>query len=78
MSGHCHACTAPLASPDFQGPSEIYCKYCADAQGKLRPFTEVQDGIAGWFMGWQPNVTKEIALKRAAAFMKGLPAWADE
>ena len=77
MDQHCHSCTAPL-SGDFKGPSEFYCKYCADEQGNLKSRDDIHEGIMHWFMGWQPNITPEIARKRADLFMSALPAWADE
>ena len=78
MAGHCHACTAPLDDLQFKGASDIYCKWCSDEKGILRPREHVQEGIARWFMTWQPGLTKEVALKRANLFMQGLPAWAKD
>jgi hypothetical protein len=77
MDQFCHSCTAPL-SGDFKGASETYCKYCTDESGNLKSRDEIREGITQWFMGWQPNVTPELARKRADLFMSALPAWADE
>lgn len=77
MAEFCHSCTAPLSAPNFKGPSEIYCKYCTDDKGNLKPREWVREGISQWFLSWQPGITKEIALKRADVFMQAMPAWAE-
>lgn len=73
----CHSCSAPLTNEMFKGCSKVYCKFCADEKGALKPKAEVQKLIARWFMTWQPNITESTALERAAHFMKALPAWAE-
>ena len=78
MSEHCHSCAAPLAMPDFKGPAKDYCKYCTDDTGKLKPKSEVQKGIAGWMMSWQPGLTEQLASGRASLYMKSMPAWVEK
>ncbi|MCS7240770.1 MAG: zinc ribbon domain-containing protein [Candidatus Bipolaricaulota bacterium] len=78
MSKFCESCGAPLSSPEMQGPSSKYCKYCTDAAGKLKPRAEVQRGIAEWLKTWQPGITQEQAIKRADHYMKAMPAWAED
>ncbi len=78
MSTFCHSCTAPLDAPDFKGVSDIYCKYCTDENGKLKPRTEIQRGIAEWFKSWQGDINDGQAMKRADLFMNAMPAWADD
>ena len=78
MSQLCHSCTAPLALPDFKGPSDIYCKYCADENGALQPRRAVRDGIAQWLASWQPGLDDAGARDRAEHFMKAMPAWASD
>ena len=73
----CHSCAAPLSIPDFRGPSEVYCKHCTDEDGNLNTREEVQQGIAGWFMSWQPGIDEATAATRAAAYMQAMPAWAE-
>lgn len=63
--------------PDFRGASDVYCKYCSDENGILKPREEVQTGIAGWLMMWQPDLDMATAMKRADHFMKAMPAWAE-
>ena len=75
--GFCQSCTAPLSVPEFQVGSDDYCKHCLDDDGALKPYEEVRQGIAGWFMGWQKGITPEVATERAAHFMRAMPAWAD-
>ncbi len=78
MGKLCHSGAAPLGTPDFKGPAENYCKYCTDAAGKLKSPEEIQNGIAQWFKGWQPNLDDKKTLERAGFYMKSMPAWAEE
>ncbi|MBE9399479.1 hypothetical protein IOQ59_19635 [Pontibacterium sp. N1Y112] len=78
MSTLCHSCCAPLEKPEFIGPSDIYCKYCTDDSGKLKPRKSVQYGIAQWLKSWQPGIDDNTALDRANHFMKAMPAWSEK
>ena len=78
MDKFCHSCAAPLGIPDFKGPAENYCKYCTDDTGQLKSKETIQQGIAQWFKGWQPNLDEKIAIERAAFYMKSMPAWAEK
>ncbi len=78
MEKFCGSCGVPLAMPDFQGPSEQYCKYCTDEKGSLLPREVVFSGITKWLQSWQPDVTKEQAEARAEHYMKAMPAWAKD
>ena len=78
MDRFCHSCAAPLGRPDFQGPAENYCKYCTDDSGKLKPKGEIQQGIAQWFKGWQPDLDDKKASERASFYMKSMPTWAEK
>src|ERR1700722_19110504 len=64
MYMHCRACAAPLDEPEFKGPSSDYCKYCADANGKLKPRGEVQRNIAGWLKSWDTGLSENDAMTR--------------
>jgi len=68
----------PLDSPEVRGPSEIYCKYCTDEAGELKPKEHVRRGIAMWLSSWQEGLTEDQALKRAEHFMLAMPAWAED
>lgn len=74
----CQSCTAPLDVSDFKGAAENYCRYCTDEKGNLKPRAEVQQGIAHWLKMLQPGLDDARALKRAAAFMQAMPAWAND
>ncbi len=78
MDKFCQSCAAPLGMPEFKGPAADYCKYCTDPAGKLKTKGEVQQGIAHWFQTWQPNLNEQVALTRAAFYMKSMPAWAEK
>ena len=78
MSDHCYACTCPLMDPEHQGASDIYCKFCTDERGNLKPCDQVRSGIAHWMRTWQSGLAEEVAIQRAALFMKALPAWAGD
>jgi hypothetical protein len=66
-----------LDIPEFKGPAENYCKHCTDERGNLKGREEIQEGIAQWLMGWQPQLDRSQAMQRASYFMKSMPAWAD-
>ena len=77
MDKFCFSCAAPTEMPDFKGPAEDYCKYCTDEQGNLKSRDEIQMAVAEWFKAWQPDLDQEMALARAAHYMKAMPAWAE-
>lgn len=70
----CHSC----GHPTYKETNDIYCNYCTDENGKLLSADEVKTRLAEWFKKWQPNVTDEKALERAALYIKAMPAWADK
>ncbi|WP_428608332.1 zinc ribbon domain-containing protein [Sedimenticola sp.] len=73
----CHSCAAPLENPQFKGPSESYCVYCTDDQGTLKPRQAVKEGVAGWFLEWQPGIDPQAAQARAEHYLLAMPAWAE-
>jgi hypothetical protein len=68
----------PLDSPEAQGPSKHYCKYCTDAKGNLKSREEVKAGIAMWLSSWQEGITEKQSQERAEHFMQAMPAWAED
>jgi len=68
----------PLDSPEAKGPSDIYCRYCSDEAGNLKPRVEVKQGITTWLKSWQEGITEEQAMERAEHFMQAMPAWAED
>ena len=68
----CQSCGMPL--PDAK-PGQMYCQYCTDEKGNLRPYGAVLEGtITGFFMGMQKmdRASAEVAAKEHLAKM---PAW---
>ncbi|MDP6520134.1 MAG: VOC family protein [Planctomycetota bacterium] len=69
----CQSCGMPLANAE---PGTMYCQYCSNASGGLRPYEEVFEGtVTGYFMAMQKmdRPTAEVAAKEHLAKM---PAWA--
>ncbi len=78
MDTFCHSCAAPLAMPNFKGPSENHCKYCTDDKGNLKSRSDVEKSIVDWFKTWQPDLNDGKALARARHYMNAMPAWAKD
>jgi uncharacterized glyoxalase superfamily protein PhnB len=71
--GECQSCGMPLT--DAQ-PGQMYCQYCTDESGRLRPFEQVLEGtITGYFMGMH-GMQRPDADKAARAHLSKMPAWA--
>ena len=69
----CQSCGMPLA--DAQ-PGQMYCEYCTDEKGKLRPYEQVLEGtVSGYFMGMQ-KMDRKSAEKAAKEHLEKMPAWA--
>jgi len=69
---NCQSCGMPLADAK---PGELYCGYCTDANGKLKPFEQVLEGTTvGYFMGMQ-KMARPDAEKAAREHLKKMPAW---
>lgn len=68
----CQSCGMPLA--DAQ-PGQMYCGYCTDEKGVLRPYEQVFEGtVTGYFMGMQKMARKD-AEKAAKEHLARMPAW---
>jgi len=68
----CQSCGMPLADAV---PGQMYCGYCTDEKGQLRPYEEILEGtITGFFMGMQ-KMTREQAEPAAKAHLASMPAW---
>jgi len=61
MAEYCYSCSMPLNNPEVKGQSDIYCKYCSDEAGNLKPREEIKQGIASWLLTWQEGITDEQA-----------------
>lgn len=69
----CQSCGMPLT--DAQ-PGQMYCSYCTDEKGVLRPYTQVFEGtVSGYFMGMQ-KMNRKDAEHAATAHLEKMPAWA--
>lgn len=68
----CQSCGMPLA--DAQ-PGQMYCRYCTDETGNLRPYEAVLEGtITGFFMGVQ-KLDRSSAKVAAKEHLAKMPAW---
>ncbi|HED66538.1 MAG TPA: hypothetical protein ENJ09_13410 [Planctomycetes bacterium] len=71
----CQSCGMPLTDAE---PGQMYCDYCTDEEGKLRPFEQVFEGtVTGFFMGMQ-KMDRESAEKAATEHLSKMPAWAGQ
>jgi hypothetical protein len=69
----CQSCGMPLTEPQ---PGEMYCQYCVDETGRLRPFEAIFEGtVTGYFMGMQ-KMARGAAEKAAKEHLAKMPAWA--
>jgi hypothetical protein len=74
----CGSCGFPMSSPaDFAGgnTSAEYCSTCADIQGILRPWDEVLQANAAYYVR-QQGVDPAAAREMARALLLSMPAWA--
>jgi len=68
----CQSCGMPLQ--DAQ-PGQMYCGYCTDEHGTLRPYEQVLEGtITGYFMGMQ-KLERAAAEEAAKEHLAKMPAW---
>ncbi len=68
----CQSCGMPMKDAK---PGEMYCHYCVDSKGKLKPYQEVLEGTTvGYFMGMQRMPRKE-AENAAREHLAKMPAW---
>jgi catechol 2,3-dioxygenase-like lactoylglutathione lyase family enzyme len=68
----CQACGMPLSDAK---EGQMYCHYCVDEKGHLKPYEQILEGtIQGYFMGMQKmeRGPAEVAAKEMLATM---PAW---
>jgi uncharacterized glyoxalase superfamily protein PhnB len=68
----CQSCGMPLKDAK---PGEMYCAYCLDEHGKLRPYETVLEGTtSGYFMAMQ-KLPRDQAEKAAREHLASMPAW---
>ncbi|HET6204307.1 MAG TPA: VOC family protein [Planctomycetota bacterium] len=69
----CGSCGMPLKDAK---PGQMYCGYCADDAGKLKPYEVVLEGtIQGFFMDMK-KMPRPQAEKAAREHLAKMPAWA--
>jgi len=69
----CQSCGMPLKEAKA---GQMYCQYCTDEHGQLRPYEQVYEGtVSGFFMAMQKMPRKD-AEKAAGEHLKKMPAWA--
>jgi uncharacterized glyoxalase superfamily protein PhnB len=69
----CQSCGMPMKDAK---PGAMYCHYCTDDAGKLKPYDVVLEGTTqGYFMAMQKMARPE-AEKAARAHLAKMPAWA--
>ncbi|MEZ5065954.1 MAG: hypothetical protein R3B81_14570 [bacterium] len=73
--GLCRSCSCSLH--ENRGAAEIYCRYCANEDGELRPREEVLGILTHWMHRWQGGLDEAEARRRAERFMSAMPAWAN-
>ncbi|MDM7993131.1 MAG: hypothetical protein QUS11_07430 [Candidatus Fermentibacter sp.] len=73
----CRSCMSSLLDEHNRGPSDRYCRWCSDSEGRLRTADEVRGVLTNWFMHWQPGITREVAEGRVRHYMLSMPAWSE-
>jgi uncharacterized glyoxalase superfamily protein PhnB len=69
----CQSCGMPLKDAKA---GQMYCGYCTDASGTLKPYEAVYEGtVSGYFMGMQ-KMQRPAAEKAAREHLSKMPAWA--
>jgi uncharacterized glyoxalase superfamily protein PhnB len=68
----CQSCGMPLKDAK---PGAMYCQYCTDEKGQLRPYETVLEGTTqGYFMAMQ-KMPRPQAEKAAREHLAKMPAW---
>jgi hypothetical protein len=73
----CGSCGFPMLTPgDHAGgnPDAEYCSTCAEANGELKPFADVLQANASYFVRHQ-GVDPQAARAMANALLTSMPAW---
>lgn len=68
----CQSCGMPLTDAE---PCQMYCAYCVDEKGALRPFEQVLEGTTrGYFMA-HLKMPADEARRAAREHLAKMPAW---
>jgi len=69
----CQSCGMPLSEAK---PGQMYCGYCVDQKGQLKPYEQVFEGtVTGYFMAHQ-KMDRKNAEKATRDHLAKMPAWA--
>jgi catechol 2,3-dioxygenase-like lactoylglutathione lyase family enzyme len=69
---NCQSCGMPLTDSK---PGQMYCQYCVDEKGALRPYEQVFEGtVNGYFIAHMKMARKD-AEKAATVHLAKMPAW---
>ncbi len=69
----------PMNEVDQRGgriPDNIYCVFCTDEAGKLKPYTTVRNGMAAFWVK-REDIPIEKAISKSESLMNYMPAWRD-
>ncbi len=69
---NCQSCAMPLTDAP---PGQMYCAFCVDQKGQLKPYAQVFEGtVTGYFMAHQ-KMDRKTAEKAAKDHLAAMPAW---
>ncbi|HUR28746.1 MAG TPA: VOC family protein [Planctomycetota bacterium] len=69
----CQSCSMPMKDAK---PGVMYCEYCVDEKGKLKPYETIFEGcVSGYFIPMQ-KMSRPDAEKAARELLSKQPAWA--
>jgi uncharacterized glyoxalase superfamily protein PhnB len=72
---NCQSCGMPMKDAK---PGAMYCQYCTDGSGKLKPYEAVFEGTTqGYFMAMQ-KMARPQAEKAAREHLAKMPAWRNQ
>jgi hypothetical protein len=76
----CESCGMPMKSAEDYGGGQqdnVYCVYCTDEAGHLKPYEEVLENMKGFAVKTM-GISDHEALQMAKEGMAKLPAWKDK
>jgi Putative zinc ribbon domain len=73
----CGSCGFPMKQTEDYAGSDLnseFCSTCADANGRLKPFNQVVEANANYFVREQ-GIDVKAAREMARALLLSMPAW---
>ncbi len=73
----CESCGMTMKDASQHGGEDInnlFCLYCTDETGKLKPREKIREGMIGFYMKSE-NKSREEAERFTDEYMKKMPAW---